>query len=64
MSLHSYQQSIEISAKEYQFSALIMAAIRKADSVNTRILSLAFPDIAQELDARYESPDGKLPGES
>jgi hypothetical protein len=61
MSLASYLQSREISGqRDWDFSALIMAALRKADSDNFAALAVAFPDIAAELQARYDAPGGAL----
>jgi len=45
------------------FYALIMAAMRKADSSNTDKLAAAFPDVWGELKARYHAPGGLLPSE-
>jgi hypothetical protein len=63
MSLHSYQQSRELLRDDPPFSALIMAAMRKADTINSLRLKSAFPAIAAELQARYDAPGGLLPGE-
>lgn len=63
MSLHSYQVSVELGAQDPPFSALIMAAMRKADTTNAALLRSAFPNIWRELDARYWAPGGLLPSE-
>jgi hypothetical protein len=63
MSHHSYTVSRALAAEDYPFSALIMAAMRKADSDNTVLLNAAFPEIAAELKYRYWSGGGLLPGE-
>jgi len=63
MSLFDYRTSIEISAKDYPFYALIMAAMRQADTDNLEKLSRAFPEIYQELLERYNRPGGILPSE-
>jgi hypothetical protein len=63
MSLVSYQQSLELSRVDYDFSALIMAAMRKADSHNLHALQLGFPRIWVELQMRYDAPGGYLEGE-
>lgn len=61
MSLVSYLQSKEISGqRDWDFSSLVMAAMRKADTGNFTALALAFPDIAAELQARYDAPGGAL----
>lgn len=58
---HSYEVSKELNRKDYPFYALIMAAMRKADSYNMIRLQIAFPSIYEELKARYEAPGGMLP---
>jgi len=63
MSLHSYQESQKLMLEDYPFSSLIMAAIRKADSVNVAILENAFPEIHAEFKHRYWSGGGLLSGE-
>jgi len=60
MSLYEYRESIEISAKAYQFYALVMAAMRQADSNNIEKLKEAFPSVHAELLARYHAPGGQL----
>jgi hypothetical protein len=61
MSLISYFQSREISFQDdWDFSAYIMCALRKADSRNHALLTLAFPDIADEFTQRYSAPSGCL----
>ena len=63
MSLHSYEESLEISKGDPPFSALIMAAMRKADTSNTTKLQLAFPEIWEELMERYWTPGGLVASE-
>lgn len=65
MSLYDYQQSQRISgAKEdYSFAALIMAALRKADTFNADALQQTFPQTCEELLKRYNAPGGLLPDE-
>ena len=60
MSLYDYKTSAEISAKDYPFYALIMAAMRQADDDNMRKLKLGFQDIWEELYMRYHAPGGIL----
>ena len=63
MSLYDYQQSQQVSS-EYGFTALLMAAMRRADDVNLAKLGRAFPDELMELmglmelKARYNAPEG------
>ena len=63
MSLFSYRESSWISASRPDFSALIMAALRKADADNTVKLQEAWPEIAAEFKYRYWSGGGLMPGE-
>jgi hypothetical protein len=63
MSLYDYRVSREITARDYPFAALIMAAMRQADTHNAAKLRQAFPHIHNELLARYYSLGGYLPGE-
>lgn len=62
MSLYSYRQSQKISADDPDFDALIMAAMRKADTDNLVRLSHTFPLIHAELLKRYHAPGGIIPG--
>lgn len=61
MSLHAYLQSRELDGLGFSFDALIMAAMRQADSWNVEKLKAAFPDIWADLYARYHAPGGRLP---
>ena len=63
MSLYDYQKSIEISRGDPPFAALIMAAMRKADSDNLILISRDWPNIVNELAARHNAPGGLLKGE-
>lgn len=58
-----YKMSQKISAEDFPFYALIMAAIRQADSDNLEALKEAFPETYHELRERYNAPGGLLPGE-
>jgi len=60
MSLYDYQKSLEIAGEDYPFYAILMAAIRQADSDNLELLKQAFPETFSELYARYHSPGGRL----
>ena len=64
MSLYDYRASLEISATDPPFYALIMAAIRKADTDNAARLRMLFPDVYAEFAARYNAPGGILPGDN
>ena len=63
MSRFDYEASKRIRAEGYPFYAVLMAAMRQADSSNAARLRLAFPEVWNELQARYEAPGGYLPGE-
>lgn len=61
MSRYDYERSRQLVNES--FASLIMAAIRKADTDNYRLLRAAFPEIADELQARYDATGGFLDGE-
>ena len=61
MSLHGYHVSKKLMRDDPPFYALIMAAMRKADTDNTAKLKAAFPDTWNELHRRYNAPLGALP---
>lgn len=60
MSLYDYRVSQEISREDPPFSALIMAAMRKADTDNQEKLRATWPEIWREFSARYHAPGGIL----
>ena len=63
MSYFDYEMSKQISIERPPFYALIMAAMRQADSTNLSRLRAAFPEVWDELYERYNAPGGLLPGE-
>jgi len=63
MSLYEYQESREPVISTAGFYALIMAAMRRADTDNLRKLQTCWPEVWAELQARYNAPGGLLPGE-
>lgn len=63
MSLFDYNASREISQSDPPFYALIMSAMRKADDINGWKLKDAWPEVWDELQARYNAPGGKLAAE-
>ncbi len=63
MSLYDYKCSQKISAEDFPFYALIMAAMRQADTPNLTKLRAMWPAIWAELDTRYHAPGGLLPDE-
>ncbi len=60
MSYHEYQVSNEIARYHFPFYALIMAAMRQADTPNTAKLRAMWPEVWTEMDARYHAPGGWL----
>jgi hypothetical protein len=63
MSNYDYQVSRQLLKDDPPFYALIMAAMRKADDSNLLQLRLLWPQVHQELTARYNAAGGILPGE-
>lgn len=61
MSHYDYVASRQIGATDPPFYAIIMAAIRKADTFNSARLRSAFPEVWDEYEARYNAPGGILP---
>ena len=60
MSLYDYRLSREIAARDEPFYALIMAAMRRADDVNSIKLAEMFPETFAELTLRYNAAGGHL----
>jgi hypothetical protein len=60
MSLYDYKKSLRLLESDPPFYALIMAAMRQADSDNLELLCDAFPQVWDELQARYNAPGGVL----
>lgn len=63
MSRHDYLESRRIAAHDPTFAALIMAAYRKADTTNAMLLNRGFPNICNEMQARYDAPGGLIDGD-
>jgi hypothetical protein len=63
MSFHEYMVSRELAAADPPLYALIMAAIRKADTRNMAKLQALFPQVVAEFEDRYNAPGGKLESE-
>lgn len=59
MSLHDYLKSQQLETMG-SFAALLMAAMRKADSDNMDKLAVSFPEITRELLERYDAPGGAI----
>lgn len=60
MSLWDYTMSKQLMKDDPSFASLIMAALRKADSSNAAKLRQAFPEIADEMQRRYDAPGGVI----
>ena len=60
MSYHDYKTGQGIEAQCHSFYALIQAAMRQADNENQAKLSAAWPEVWEELQARYKAPGGVL----
>lgn len=56
-----YDYKVSRQLDDIPFYALVMAAMRRADSRNLVLLRSAFPDVYDELHARYNAPGGVLP---
>lgn len=56
MSIIDYKESLKIAANDYSFRALIMAAMRKADTRNITLLRTYWPEIWEELYELYNTP--------
>ncbi|MBA7539995.1 hypothetical protein ES705_32284 [subsurface metagenome] len=56
MSLEDYRASMRLS--DEPFYALIMAAMRRADTDNAEKLKAAWPRVWEELQQRYNAPGG------
>lgn len=63
MALYNYKECLELRRHDYGFYSLIMAAMWKADTQNIEILKAAWPELFEELKARYNAPGGILPGD-
>lgn len=63
MSLHDYQVSRRIATQDAPFASLIMAAVAQADTDNLERLSLVFPKLVAEAQARSDAPGGRLPSD-
>jgi len=64
VSLYDYRASPFVSMADPPFYALVMAAMRGADTTNQAKLRMAFPDTWDELQARYHAPGGLLDGDT
>lgn len=62
--VHDYEYARRLVAQDPPFWALVIAAMRRADTNNERALREAFPQVWEELDRRYHAPMALLEGES
>jgi len=56
---YAYEESKQLAAAG-DFYPLLMAAMRCADTDNTERLRDAFPEVWEELHARYHAPGGVI----
>ena len=63
MSHYDYDASKRVVKLDVPFHAVLMAAMRQADSDNAAKLQEAFPETWLELGRRYNAPGGVLPEE-
>jgi len=63
MSYHEYLVSRDISDSNPPFYALIMAALRQADTTNATLICACWPEVAAEFEARYNAPAGLIGNE-
>ena len=63
MSLFDYEVSIDLERHDLPFNALIMAAMRRADTDNMNMLKAMWPAVYDELHARYHAPGRALNAE-
>ena len=62
MSEFDFLKARELSGQ--RFSTLLMAALLAGSEPQVQRLREAFPELAQEIDARRQSPNGRTPAES
>ena len=63
MSLYDYEAARLIEVDGHPFYALIMAAMRQADTGNLALLRGCWPEVHGELVARYRTPGALLVGD-
>ena len=61
LNLIDYEISKRLQLGDIPFYALIAAAMRRADTNNLEILRRGFPQIAHDLQQRYNAPGGIIP---
>lgn len=60
MSLYDYRVSLKIGRSDPPFYSLIMAALRKADTVNSNKINAMWPELYAEFAERYHAPAGVI----
>ncbi len=60
VSLHEYEFAKRLANSGAPFRAFLMTAMRRADTTNVAKLRAAFPDVWDEMNARYNAPGGRL----
>ncbi len=63
MSYYDFVVARRLHTEDASFAALIMAAMWKADSINSAMLRAQWPELWDEITARYHAPAGLLPEE-
>jgi hypothetical protein len=65
MSLYDYKIGTGVAQKydDDDFYGLIQGCMRLADTDNLNKLKTAFPEVWNELQARYNTPGGHLPSD-
>jgi hypothetical protein len=63
MSRFDYDVARTLHRADTPFYGLLMAAMLKSDTHNRALLRAVFPDVWDELNAREDALDGKLPSD-
>lgn len=61
MSRHDYEIGREPKLKDASFYGIIMGAMMRADTHNAGLLRSQWPDVWDEVQARYDAPGARLP---
>ena len=59
---YAYHASLDIYRARHPFYAIIMAAMRDADTLNLASLKRCWPDVWEALQELYNTPMGEIPG--
>lgn len=63
MNYHDFLVARDLERQDLPFYALVQAAMRRASNGNLEKLQLVFPEVWQDLQARYQAAGGLLPEE-